>query len=273
MADDTQARSDIRALLSEHGHQPNKNYGQNFLADPNIVRKIASIAGIDGRKVVEIGAGTGTLTAALAERADHVVAYEIDRHLMPILEAVVGGRQNVELRCADASRLDFSTELEGDGWVLVANLPYNVGTGIVLDALRGAREVERFVVLVQKEVADRLLAEPGSKTYGVPSVIVGLHAAGRIALPVPRQVFEPSPRVDSAVVVLDRKEAPDLSERAIRLAEAGFGQRRKMLRRSLVSELADPVPTLAAAGIEPTSRAEELAPSDYVALAREEQTR
>ena len=269
MADGAQGRSEIRRLLGEQGHQPNQNYGQNFLVDPTVVADIVSVAQVEGRRVVEIGAGTGTLTRALAAVASEVVAVEIDRHLVPVLARETEGLDNVAVVCADATTLEFAATLRGDDWVMVSNLPYNVGTGIVLDALRAAPRIRRFVVMVQREVGERFLAQPGSKVYGVPSVIVGLHSRGRIALRVPRHVFEPAPAVDSVVVVLERVEAPDESPEAITLAQAGFGQRRKMLRKSLGTVIDDPTSVLDAAGIDGTRRAEELSPGDYVDLARQ----
>lgn len=268
MADGAQSRSDIRKLLSDQGHEPNQNYGQNFLADPGVVVDIVSVAQVQGRRVVEIGAGTGTLTKALAGLASRVVAIEIDRHLVPVLESETASLDNVDVVCSDATSLEFVENLDGGDWVMVSNLPYNVGTGIVLDALRHAPAISRFVVMVQKEVGERFLAQPGSKVYGVPSVVVGLHARGRIALRVPRHVFEPAPAVDSVVVVLDRVEQPAKAERAIAFAQAGFGQRRKMLRKSLGRAVDDPARLLDAAGIDGTLRAEELSPSDYVDLAQ-----
>jgi 16S rRNA (adenine1518-N6/adenine1519-N6)-dimethyltransferase len=267
-----QGRTEIRDLLDAVGHRPNKSLGQNFITDPNIVDKIVSLARIDAdTSVVEIGAGTGTLTGALARSAGRVVAYEIDRHLEPILLETVGRRQNVEVRIADATGVRLEDALPAGSWTLVANLPYNVGTGIVLDALTDSPRVTSFVVMVQREVADRMLAPPGSKTYGVPSVVVGLHARGSRAFTVPPQVFEPRPRVESAVVLLERVDPDPSTERAIALAGAAFGQRRKMLRRSLTSALADPAATLAAAGIDPTLRAEDLSPNDFIAIARAEE--
>jgi 16S rRNA (adenine1518-N6/adenine1519-N6)-dimethyltransferase len=266
-----QGRGEIRRLLDEVGHRPNKDLGQNFLTDPDIVDKIVSLARVDdSTSVVEIGAGTGTLTVALAEAARHVVAYEVDPHLEPILSVTVGGRPNVEIRIADASGVRLENELAGEPWTLVANLPYNVGTGIVLDALTGSPKVESCVVMVQREVADRMLAHPGSRTYGLPSVVVGLHAKGTIAFSVPPEVFDPQPRVESAVILLDRIEPDRYAHRALEVAAGAFGQRRKMLRRSLASVLSDPVTTMAAAGIDPTLRAEDLAPDEFVAIARAE---
>jgi 16S rRNA (adenine1518-N6/adenine1519-N6)-dimethyltransferase len=265
-----QARTEIRRLLEDHDHQPRKAYGQNFLADPNIVERIVSVAELDGdTDVVEIGAGTGALTAALARVAHTVVAYEIDHSFEPILDETLASHPNVDLRFADVSRLSLGRALAGGPWTMVSNLPYNVGTGIVLDALKDAPRIERLVVMVQKEVADRLLAGPGSKTYGIPSVVVGLHAVGRLAFTVSPDAFVPVPKVESAVVILDRTPTPELSERAITLATAAFGQRRKMLRRSLAGTIRSS-DCFAIAGIDPTRRPESLAPAEFVDLASAE---
>jgi 16S rRNA (adenine1518-N6/adenine1519-N6)-dimethyltransferase len=273
VADDgTQARSEIRRLLDDHDHRPIKTYGQNFLADPNIVRRLIDAADLtDESQVVEIGAGTGTMTAVISKQARTVVAYEVDESLAPILAETVGDLQNVDLRFDDAARLHLHEVLGPGEWTLVANLPYNVGTGIVLDTLQQSPNVKRIVVMVQREVADRLLADAGTKIYGLPSVTAGLHAVGRMAFTVPRQVFEPVPRVDSAVIVLDRIEAPPLCARAVELATAGFGQRRKMLRRSLSGVLRDSTAVLTAAGIDPTARPEQLEPLDFVRIAQAEE--
>lgn len=270
VADASQSRSRIRRLLADVGHAPKKQYGQNFLTDPNIVRRIVALAEVDGQKVVEIGAGTGALTAVLAERAGHVLGFEIDAALRPILTDTVGHLGNVELRFEDAAGIDLASELDGGPWTLVSNLPYNVGTGIVLDALRHASQITRFVVMVQREVAERMLASSGSKVYGLPSVIVGLHAVGHVALTVPPHVFEPAPNVESAVVVLQRVDVEGDTERAIEIAASGFNQRRKMLRRSLRPVIDDVGAVLTAAGVDPTTRAEQLSPTDYVAIARAE---
>ena len=267
-----QGRGEIRNLLDRAGHRPNKNLGQNFLVDPNIVNKMVSLARIDEDvNVVEIGAGTGTLTRVLAGVARRVVAYEIDPHLAPILSATVGALPNVDLRIADASGIRLGDELPGTPWTLVANLPYNVGTGIVLDALTESPKITSFSVVVQREVADRMLARPESKIYGLPSVVTGLHARGSVAFTVPPQVFEPQPKVESAVIILDRIEPDPYTQRAIEIAASAFGQRRKMLRRSLSTVLSDPAATIASAGIDPTLRAEDLSPDEFVAIARAEE--
>ncbi len=263
-----QTRSEIAGLLSRHGLAPSRRLGQHFLADANITRKIVEVAGIGpGEQVVEIGAGTGTLTRALAATGAHVVAYEVDGGLLPVLAEVTAGLP-VELRFLDITDADLAEDL-GDGrWVMVANLPYNVGTPLLLDALRRAPQIERFVVMVQREVAERLVAKPGSRQYGLPSVVVGIHARGKLAFRVPAQVFYPQPKVESAVAVIDRIAAPEDAERAIVIAAAGFNQRRKMLRGALSGVFDDPTSALETAGIDPTARAEDLSPADYLALAR-----
>jgi 16S rRNA (adenine1518-N6/adenine1519-N6)-dimethyltransferase len=263
-----QTRSEIAGLLSRHGLSPSRRLGQHFLADANITRKIVDIAGVGpGEQVLEIGAGTGTLTRALAATGAHVVAYEIDAGLLPVLEEATRGL-SVELRLLDITDADLAGELGGGRWVMVANLPYNVGTPLVLDALRRVPQIERFVVMMQREVAERLVAGPGNKQYGLPSVVTGIHGVGRLAFTVPAQVFYPPPRVESAVVVLDRIAAPKGAERAVEIAAAGFNQRRKMLRGALAGVFDDPVAALVRTGIDPTARAEDLSPADYLALAQ-----
>lgn len=262
-----QTRSEITDLLKRHGLAPIHRLGQHFLADANITRKIVDLAGVGpGSKVVEVGAGTGTLTRALAASGAAVVAYEVDTGLGPVLEEVTSGL-DVEVRLVDVTDADLSVDLEGDGWAMVANLPYNVGTPLVLDALQNAANIDVFVVMVQKEVARRLVARVGDADYGLPSVVAGIYSDAALAFTVPPQVFYPPPNVDSAVVRLDRRPAPPEAGRAVEIARAGFGQRRKMLRRSLASVAVDPVALLDAAGIEPTRRAEELSPDEYLMLA------
>jgi 16S rRNA (adenine1518-N6/adenine1519-N6)-dimethyltransferase len=150
----------------------------------------------------------------------------------------------------------------------VSNLPYNVGTPLLLDALRRATQISRFVVMIQREVAERLVAGPGSRLYGLPSVIAGIHGRADLSFRVAPQVFYPAPKVESAVVVIRRLPAPDEADRAIEIASAAFNQRRKMLRRSLAGIFDDPASALHSAGIDPTARAEQLSPGDYLRLAR-----
>ncbi len=265
-----QGRRQVRDLLERHRHRPRKRLGQHFLADPNLVERIVRTAGVGpGDRVVEIGAGTGTLTRALAATGAAVVAYEIDRGLEPVLAETLGD-STADVRFEDATKVDLAAALRGGPWTLVANLPYHVGTPLLLDVLRHVPQVTSMVVMVQREVADRLTAGPGSRTYGLPSVVAQLHAVVRFGFPVPAAVFVPEPGVDSAVVTLVRVEPPAPAERAVQLAAAAFNQRRKMLRRSLAGALEDVGPLLARAGIDPTARAEDLAPEDYVHLANAE---
>ena len=261
-----QTPSAIRDLLERHDVRLRKGLGQHFLADPNIIERIVAVAGVDSAsRVVEVGAGSGALTLALATAGPaQLIAYEVDRSLEPLLDEILPA--GVDLRFADITEVDLQRELEVGSWMLVANLPYNVGTPLVLDVLRHVPAVERLVVMIQREVADRFVAQPGSRTYGLPSVVVGLHARAHVAFPVPRQVFVPPPNVDSSVLVADRSPAPPLAEKAIELAAQAFGGRRKMLRRSL-SDVAGIETHLESAGVDPTSRPEDLAPSDFLRLA------
>ncbi len=257
-------RAETVALLERHGVRLRKSLGQHFLAEPNVVRKIVDVSGVGpGSKVLEIGAGAGTLTRALADVGAAVIAYEIDEALRPVLEETVGDRADV--RFADAAGIDFEAELPGNGWSLVANLPYNVGTPIVLDVLRHVPAVDRVVVMLQREAIQRFAADPGSRDYGVPSVVVALHGTIDVALHVAPHLFVPRPKVESTVAVIDRIEPDPLAERAIVLAGVAFGQRRKMVRSSLRDRFTSG--EIEQAGIDPTRRAEQLYPDDYLRLA------
>ncbi len=260
-----QGRGEIRRLLGEHEHKPNKRLGQHFLADPNLVQRIVTAARVGpGDRVVEIGAGTGTLTRALAGTGARVVAYEIDEHLRPLLEETLAG-SGAEVRFADATAVDLGAELGEGPWTLVANLPYNVGTPLVLEVLRHVPAVQRQVVMVQREVADRLAAGPGSRVYGLPSVVASLYGRARTLFTVPPSVFVPAPDVESAVVEVTRDEPPEQAAAAVHLAGAAFAQRRKMLRNSLGHLVTES--QLREAGIDPGARPETLAPGDFVRLA------
>lgn len=263
-----QGPAEIRRLLDAYGLEPSKALGQNFLADPNIVARIVRTADVaEGDNVLEVGPGTGALTEQLLETGANVVAVEFDRGLARMVDDLFGDRATVIHE--DIMKVDLVDLLGERRWTLVANLPYNVGTSLVLDVLRHHPQVERLVVMVQREVAERLCASPGSKIYGLPSVVAGLHAVSTIAFLVPPQVFIPVPDVQSAVVDIKRIHDVDPSaDRAVRLAEAAFQQRRKMIRRSLSSVAEDTSAWIAAAGLDPTARAERLAPADYLALAR-----
>jgi 16S rRNA (adenine1518-N6/adenine1519-N6)-dimethyltransferase len=263
----------VRDLLAEHGLSPSRALGQNFVADPNTVRRIARLSEVgEGDQVIEIGPGLGSLTVALAETGAQVTAVELDRHLLAPLHQVVDPL-GVRVVHGDAMRLDWGALLGGSGegrpWVLVANLPYNVATPLVLDLLAEVPAIERMLVMVQREVAERLAAGPGSKAYGIPSVKVAFRADAEVVGRVPATVFIPPPRVDSALVRLRRLTAPRVDadpDRLFRLVEAGFAQRRKMLRRSLAG-LVDAA-GFTEADVRPDARAEELDLEAWARLAR-----
>jgi 16S rRNA (adenine1518-N6/adenine1519-N6)-dimethyltransferase len=269
----TLSRREASALLAAHGLSPRRALGQNFVVDPNTVRRIARLARIGpGDHVVEIGAGLGSLTAALAETGAEITAVEVDRHLIDPLRDNVCGHPNVTVVQGDATTLDWGELLAAsDRWVLVANLPYNVATPLVADLLDGVPSIRRFLVMVQKEVGERLVARPRTPAYGAVSVKVAYWATGSIVGLVPPTVFLPRPNVDSALVELVRRDAPAVGPdvdpgRLFALVRAGFGQRRKMLRRSLAGRI-DPG-AFARAGVPPEARAEELDVEAWGRLAR-----
>jgi 16S rRNA (adenine1518-N6/adenine1519-N6)-dimethyltransferase len=221
--------------------------------------------------VVEVGAGTGALTVALAAAgADEVLAIEVDGRLLPVLAEATASFPAVRILEADATAIDWPTAL-GDGtWIACGNLPYNVGTTIVLDLLE-ATVADPLVVMVQREVAERLAAAPGDDGYGAVSLRVAQRATARLVRPVPPEVFWPRPAVGSAIVRLDRRSAPltDVDEEVLwRVVDVAFGQRRKTMRsavRRLGLDVGDADALLGAAGVDPTSRPEEL---DVAAFAR-----
>ncbi len=267
----TLTRTQVRDLLDRHGIHPKRSLGQNFVVEPNTVRRIAELAGVGaGDRVVEIGPGVGSLTLALADTGASVTAVEIDDVLVGVLAETTAGR-NVEVVHADAMTVDWGAVLGGAGdadWTLVANLPYNVSVPLVCDLLDDVPAITRMVVMVQKEVAERLVAGPGDDAYGLPSVKVAYHAVGRMVGRVPPSVFLPRPNVDSALVEVVRRPEPAVDAdpaRLFTLVRAGFGQRRKMVRRSLAGLLDETA--IVAAGVDPTERAERLGLAQWAALA------
>jgi 16S rRNA (adenine1518-N6/adenine1519-N6)-dimethyltransferase len=265
----------IPALLDRHGLAPSRALGQNFLADPNTARRIVRLAGVDaGDRVLEVGPGIGSLTTALLEAGAVVTAIELDRHVIPALREVVGDA--VTVVPGDALTIDLASVLgdpAGGPHALVANLPYNVATPIVMRFLEAAPQITTMLVMVQREVGERLAAGPGTKVYGAPSVKVAYYARARVAGLVPPSVFLPAPRVESALVHLVRHPEPPVEvadpARLFALVRAGFGQRRKMLRSALRAQLGEATgATLAAAGIDGRRRAETLDLADWAAIAR-----
>ncbi|HEY1465821.1 MAG TPA: 16S rRNA (adenine(1518)-N(6)/adenine(1519)-N(6))-dimethyltransferase RsmA [Acidimicrobiales bacterium] len=269
----THGPADIRQLLADNDLHPSRALGQNFVADANTVRRIVRLAEVHrGQPVVEIGAGLGSLTLALAEAGAEVTAVEIDRRVVPVLRQQVE-RHGVRVVEADALRLDWP-ELLGDGpepWALVANLPYNVATPLVIRVLEEAPQVGSLLVMVQREVGERMAAGAGDEAYGAVSVKIAYWARATVVGRVPPSVFVPRPRVESVLVRLVRRsDAPwrpgDPSyDRLFAVVRGGFAHRRKMLRRSL-SDLVDPG-TFEEAGIDPTARAEELTLEEWRRLA------
>jgi len=267
----TLTRTQVRDLLDSHGLSPSRALGQNFVVEPNTLRQIVRLARVQpGDRVVEIGAGLGCLSLALAEAGARVTAIEVDRHLIPVLTEVVAGA-DVRVIEADALTLDWEALL-GDGATpvpLVANLPYNVATPLVLDLLDKVPALDPMLVMVQKEVGERLAASPGTPAYGIPSVKVAYWGSAEVVAKVPATVFHPRPNVDSVLVSIRRRTDgpataadPDL---LFRLVRAGFGQRRKMLRRSLAG-LADEA-AMELADIRPDARGETLSVIEWGRLA------
>ena len=258
-------------MLDDHGLAPRRDLGQNFVADPNTVRRIAELARVGpGDHVVEIGAGLGSLTLALAETGATITAVEVDRDVVPVLSAVVeeSGVDNVSVVEADAMATDWTTLIDptvDGGWALVANLPYNVGTPLVCDVLDDVPHVTRILVMVQREVAERFAAEPGSSAYGAISVKAAYWGRAHIVGHVPAAVFFPKPNVESALVEITRQDPPDADPTALfELVKKAFGQRRKMLRKSL-SGIVSPE-EFEAADVAPTARPEELGVDAWVRL-------
>jgi 16S rRNA (adenine1518-N6/adenine1519-N6)-dimethyltransferase len=247
--------------------RPKKELGQHFLVDENILRVVERLAELDPADVVlEIGPGLGVLTRFLAERVELVHAVEIDRSL----EQHLPTSDNVRLHWGDALALDLAS-LDPPPRKLVANLPYNVATPIVVESLAGLPSLERWCVMVQREVADRFFARPRTKAYGGVSVLVQL-ATDRVGFhSVSRNVFRPRPNVDSALVAFRRVELPADYRRVKKLVEAAFAHRRKTLPNSLdlagFAPRAEGEAALRAVGLGPATRAEELEPPVFVALA------
>ena len=248
-----------------------KAFGQHFLTDDNILGVIGRLAALQTDDVVlEIGPGQGVLTEYLRDRVRHVHAVEIDRSLEPALASAVGGSAKVTLHWGDALSLDLAAFRPAPR-KLVANLPYNVATPIVVESLVGLAAVDRWTVMVQREVADRFFAEPGSKAYGAVSVQLRLHTRRIGFHAVSREVFRPRPNVDSALVAFERIPGPASPLAVKRVVEAAFAHRRKTLVNSLVlagigaRELV--AGAVEAAGIDGGARAESLSPETFVALA------
>jgi 16S rRNA (adenine1518-N6/adenine1519-N6)-dimethyltransferase len=251
---------------------PKKAYGQHFLADTNILGVIGRLATPEPADVVlEVGPGLGVLTRYLAERVGVVHAIEIDRALAPKLELAVADLENVRLVIGDALRLDL-TALAPAPTKLIANLPYNVATPIVVETLVGVPSLQEWCVMVQREVADRFFATPSTKAYGAVSVMVSLHAERTGFHPVARTVFWPPPKVESALVAFRRLAGPPPGPELRRLVEGAFRHRRKTLANALslagIATREEAVAGLGTLGYAANIRAEALPPDAFVALAQ-----
>jgi 16S rRNA (adenine1518-N6/adenine1519-N6)-dimethyltransferase len=274
--------AELRELAARLGVRPTKRLGQNFVHDANTVRRIVAVAGLAPHDVVlEVGPGLGSLTLALLGVVERVLAVEVDPLLAGALPATVADRARnyaggLRVLTADALRVRRAEIVEAAGGVqptmLVANLPYNVGVPVLLHLLTELPSLRRGLVMVQAEVADRLAAPPGTRTYGAPSVKVAWFAEARRAGSVPRAVFWPVPNVDSGLVTLTRHPAPSTvpREEVFALVDAAFAQRRKTLRAALArwaGSAAAAERVLRAAGVDPAARGEQLTVGDYARIA------
>ena len=267
----------LRDVIRRHGLTARKSLGQNFLLDLNLTGRIARAAGpLDGVTVIEVGPGPGGLTRALiAQGAGHVIAIERDERAVAALAEIAEhypGR--VTVIAGDALEFDAAPYIGGAPLRIVANLPYNIATALLVGWLTiepWPPWYDRLVLMFQREVAERIVAKPGSKVYGRLSVLAGWRAEAKILFDIAPSAFVPAPKVTSSLVQLTPRRAPLPCDRAAleRVTAAAFGQRRKMLRASLKSLGLDPVPLLENAAIDPTARAEDIAVEGFVALARE----
>ncbi|QHA90045.1 16S rRNA (adenine(1518)-N(6)/adenine(1519)-N(6))-dimethyltransferase RsmA [Bacillus sp. N1-1] len=271
-----------KEILAKYGFTFKKSLGQNFLIDSNVLTKIVDQAQLSPESgAIEIGPGIGALTEKLAKRAKKVVAFEIDQRLLPILDDTLSPYPHVHIRHSDVLEADVHQVIaeefeEGQDLMVVANLPYYVTTPILMKLLEEKLPVRGIVVMIQKEVAERIAAKPGSKEYGSLSLAVQYHAVAKTALTVPKTVFVPKPNVDSAVLHLDLREEPpvDLLDEAyfFEVIRASFGQRRKTLLNNLQNNLLskDQKPmieeVLTETGIDGRRRGETLSMEEFAAL-------
>jgi 16S rRNA (adenine1518-N6/adenine1519-N6)-dimethyltransferase len=268
--------ADVRALAARYDVRPTKQRGQNFVIDANTVRRIVTLADVRADDVVlEVGPGLGSLTLGLLTAAERVVAVEIDPVLARALPITVEERAadlvaRLTVLEADALSVD---DLEPSPTALVANLPYNVAVPVVLHLLQRFPTIERVLVMVQAEVADRLAAAPGSRTYGVPSAKAAWYAQVRRVGSVSPGVFWPAPRVDSGLVAMDRRRPPDTvasRTEVFAVIDAAFAQRRKTLRSALATWAGSPQAAEAAlrrAGVDPSLRGEQLGIAEFARIA------
>ena len=272
-----------KAVLERHGFTFKKSFGQNFLTDTNILQKIVNTAEINKNvNVIEIGPGIGALTEFLAENASEVMAFEIDERLVPILEDTLRDHDNVKVINEDVLKADLQTrvkEFENPNLPIkvVANLPYYITTPILMHLIESKIPFAEFVVMMQKEVADRISAEPNTKAYGSLSIAVQYYMTAKVAFVVPRTVFVPAPNVDSAILKMTRREQPLVEVKDedffFRVSKASFVHRRKTLWNNLTSHFGKSEEVknkleqaLENAAIKPSIRGEALSISDFARL-------
>ena len=268
-------RRETRDLLSRHGLRPRTSLGQHFLVDPNTIRKIVRLAAITpGELVVEIGAGVGALTRALADAGAEVLAIEQDRGLEPALRESLAQAPNVAVVWGDALAQDYDRLLGGRRARVVANLPYQIATPLAVTLLEDVPSVTELIVMVQEEVGDRFVARPGDGAYGAVSAKLSYLSEASVAFKVSREVFMPKPDVESVVVRLTRRAEPPVAgdrRRIFAVIDAGFATRRKTLRNALRGaglEAAAVEDALAAADVDGSARAERLGLPAFAAIAR-----
>lgn len=271
------ARRDVTMhILKAFGLHADRRLGQNFLVEESVVKRIAATADLKpGETVLEIGPGIGTLTQALALTGANVVSVELDKRLIPVLEKTVGKYENVRVVQGDILKTDIESLIEGNGFKVAANLPYYITTPIIMELLEKKLPLERLVVMVQKEVAERMTAAPGGRDYGAISVAVQYYTEPEIAFIVKAGSFMPAPKVDSAVLVCKRREKPpvELKDETLffKTVAAAFSMRRKMLGNALKNmpgiEKKDVAAWLERSGIDGKRRAETLSLEDFAALA------
>ncbi|MBX7527340.1 16S rRNA (adenine(1518)-N(6)/adenine(1519)-N(6))-dimethyltransferase RsmA [Qipengyuania vesicularis] len=265
----------LREVIARHGLSASKALGQNFLFDEQLLDRIAAVPdSLDGRRVLEIGPGPGGLTRALLRAGAQVTAIEMDRRCLPALEELGGAYPGrLQVIEGDALKLDHGEIMGGEPFAVLSNLPYNVGTALFTRWMGGEEwppQWTSLTLMFQQEVAQRIVAKPGSSAYGRLAVLAQWRAEAKLAMKVHRSAFTPPPKVMSAIVHVEPAAMPEgVSARILeRVTEAAFGQRRKMLRQSLKG-MPGAVDALDSLGIDPQRRAETLQVADFVALARE----
>ena len=271
----------IKDILSRHGFTFSKSLGQNFLINPSVCPRMAELSGAgEGVGVIEVGPGIGVLTNELCRLADKVVAVELDKRLLPVLEETLAEHDNVKVVNADILELDLhrliADEFEGMRVTVCANLPYYITSPVIMKLLEERLPIEAVTVMVQKEAAQRICAPVGSRMSGAVTVSVNYYAEPELLFHVSAGSFMPAPKVDSAVIRLNIRSEPPVEtdeQRFFRVVKAAFSQRRKVISNSLSSGLgmdkASVIAALEQAGVSPTARAEALSLEDFAAVARQ----